>query len=531
MNIDLRSPLCRLLFVLLVSVLTVACVSAEPTTKPIAQGHDSRIDLRWDRSSDPDLQGYNIYRTDSEHGQFEKINPATHQVHVYSDFLGENNRTCFYRITHVYADGSESEPTGVVSASSFAMTDEQLLTSIQEAAFRYFWDFGHPVSGLSREGLTHPRETCTSGGTGFGMMTIMVGAERGFVTREQAAERLLKMVRFLEDKASRYHGVWAHWINGENGETMPFAGPADNGGDLVETSFLIEGMLTVRQYFDGDNPVENELRERITRLWEEVEWDWYLREPGNKRLYWHWSPDQEWKLNHQFVGFNECMITYLLAIASPTHSIPVECYYEGWVGDPENYANGKTYYGYTKPVGSTVGGPLFFTHYSFLGLNPKDVNDRYCNYFENNRNTTLINRAYCEENPGKHKGYSELLWGLTASQNPDGYRAHAPVPEQDDGTISPTAAICAIPYTPKESIATIRHLYHEYGKQIWGPFGFYDAFNLDRDWVSDSFLAIDQGPMGPMIENYRTQLCWNVFMSNPEIKPMLEKLNAASGRP
>ncbi len=490
-----------------------------------AQGHDSRVDLKWAPSSDPTLRGHNIYRADSEDGPFELINRSVHPLHIYSDFFGENNRTFYYRVTHVGKDGSESQPSRVVSATSSAMTDEQLLTSIQEAAFRYFWDFADPASGLAREGYyTHPCETCTTGGTGFGLMTIMVGADRGFVSRSQAAERLLKMVRFLEEKADRYHGVWSHWLHCTTGETIPFSGPADNGGDLVETAFLIQGMLTVGQYFDRENPVENELRERITRLWKEVEWDWYLREPGNKRLYWHWSPNHHWKMNHQFVGFNECMITYLLAIASPTHSIPAEYYYEGWVSELQHYADGKQYFGITKPVGRSMSEPLFFTHYSFLGLDPNRFNDRFCNYYENNRNTTLINRAYCIDNPGKHKGYGEGLWGLTASLNPDGYKAHAPGINRDDGTIAPTAAICAIPYTPKESMAAIRHLYHEYGKQIWGPFGFYDAFNLDRDWVSPGNLAIDQGPMVPMIENYRTKLCWKMFMSNPEIELMLEKM-------
>ena len=502
-------------------LLTAIPAGAQPSN-PRAQGHDSRIDLGWDLADDSG--GYHIYRADAEQGPFQRINADVHRVHVYSDFLGENDRTCFYRITRVRGDGSESEPSAVVSATSFAMTDEQLLTSVQEAAFRYFWDFGHPVSGLAREGFTHPREICTTGGTGFGMMTIMVGAERGFVTREQAARRLLKMVRFLEEKASRYHGAWSHWLDGASGKTIPFAGPADNGGDIVETSFLIEGMLTVRQYFHRDTEIESELRRRITRLWNQVEWSWYLREPGNRRLYWHWSPDHQWKMNHQFTGFNECMITYLLAMASPTHPIPFECYDEGWVGDPQQYANGKTYYGHRKPVGASAGGPLFFTHYSFLGLDPRAVTDRFCNYFENNRNTTLINRAYCMENPGKHRGYGPLLWGLTSSQNPDGYKAHAPVLEADDGTIAPTAAICAMPYTPEHSLATLRHLYHEHGPRIWGPFGFHDAFNLARDWVSPSFLAIDQGPMAPMIENHRTGLCWKMFMANPEIQPVLDRI-------
>ncbi len=495
-----------------------------------AQGHDSRIDLAWTPIAEQKTLGYQIYRSDSPTGPFEKISRVAHKLPFYSDFLGENDRVYFYRVTQIDMEHHESKPSEVVSAKTQAMTDEQLLTSVQEATFRYFWDFADPVSGLARESYAlHPCETCTTGGTGFGMMTIVVGAERGFVTRQQAAERLLKMVRFLEEKAQRYHGVWAHWIHGQTGETIPFAGPADNGGDLVETAFLVQGMLTARQYFDRDDTVENELRERITRLWDEVEWDWYLREPGNKRLYWHWSPDHQWKLNHQFTGFNECLITYLLAIASPAHAIPADCYYEGWVGDPKRYANGKKYYGFRKPVGRE-GGPLFFTHYSFLGLNPKDFTDRFCNYFENNRNATLINRAYCIANPGKHQGYGELFWGLTASQNPDGYKAHGPAIKRDDGTITPTAAISGMPYTPQESIATLRHFYHEYGRRLWGPMGFYDAINLNRDWVAPGYLAIDQGTIVPMIENYRTELCWKLFMSNPEIGPMLKSLRAIGSR-
>ncbi len=496
-----------------------------------ATGQDSRVDLVWLPGQGTHLRGYHIYRATALEGPFARINARPHPVPVYSDFLGVNGGTFVYRITTVDERGIESAPSAAVAATPMAMSDDELLTSIQQAAFRYFWNFAAPVSGLSREGLNHRCEITTTGGTGFGMLTIMVGAERGFVTRGEAAARLLRMVTFLEEKAHRYHGAWSHWLDGSTGETIPFAGEADNGGDIVETAFLVQGMLTVRQYFDRNDPLENELRQRITRLWEEVEWDWYLREPGNKRLYWHWSPDHEWKLSHQFVGFNECLITYLLAIASPTHPIPPACYYEGWVGDPREYADGNSYFGLTKPVGRREGQPLFFTHYSFLGLDPHKFSDRYCNYFKNNRQTTLINRAYCRENPGGYKGYSDLVWGLTASTNPQGYKAHAPTLNQDDGTIAPTAAISAIPYTPDESIATIRHLYHVYGKRLWGPFGFYDAFNLDQDWVSDTYLAIDQGPMAPMIENYRNGLCWKAFMSNPEIGVMLAKLRDLSAAP
>jgi len=483
-----------------------------------ATGHDSRIDLKWSGGD----SGYHVYRSEKAEGPFEKLTEEPWKLAVYSDFLGENGLVRYYRVTSLDASGQESQPSKIVRARSYAMTDEQLLTSVQEATFRYFWDFGHPVSGLSRERL-RSRDTCTSGGTGFGMMAIVVGVERGFVERSEAAERLLKMVRFLQSRASRYHGAWSHWINGRTGKTIPFS-KYDDGGDLVETSYLVEGMLTVRQYFDGGDATERQLREIITTLWKEVEWDWYLREEGGKRLYWHWSPRNEWRMNHGIGGhFNECMITYLLAIASPSHAIDPSCYYEGWVGNPDKYANGNSYYGHKQWVGWPMGGPLFFTHYTFLGFDPRGKRDRFCNYFQNNRNISLIHRAYCAENPGGHKGYSESCWGLTASDTPGGYTAHQPG-RRDNGTITPTAAISAMPYVPKESIVALKHFYHTYGEKLWGPFGFKDAFNLDEDWVARGYLAIDQGPIVVMIENYRSELCWRLFMANPEIGEMLEKI-------
>ena len=498
---------------ILVSLLLAA--TSGLCLEPAATGHDRRIDLVWEGGQ----AGYHVYRSDNAEGPFERLTGQPWRLTVYSDFLGANGRTCHYRVTSLDPQAVESVPSKTVSARSYAMTDDQLLTSVQEATLRYFRDYAHPVSGLARERLGSG-DTCTSGGTGFGMMAILVGVERGFVTRQDAADQLLKMVRFLETRATRYHGAWPHWLNGATGETIPFS-RYDDGGDLVETAYLIQGMLTVRQYFDRDDPAERELRETIARLWEQVEWDWYLREPGGKQLFWHWSPRHEWKMNHRIGGhFNECMITYLLALASPTHPIASACYYEGWAGG--ECANGNTYYGHKLWVGWPMGGPLFFTHYSFLGFDPRGKRDRFCNYFENNRNMTLINRAYCVTNPNHHKGYSGLCWGLTASDTPGGYHAHDP--RNDNGTITPTAALSSMPYTPAESMATLKHFYHTYGKRLWGPFGFKDAFNLDKDWFAESYLAIDQGPIVVMIENHRTGLCWRLFMSNPEIAPMLDKI-------
>ena len=517
------APPCVVALTLSVCLLP-ACGAVRDVT---AVGHDSRIDLRWAPEKGGSVVGYNVHRANDADGPFVRLNDRPHRTHLYSDFSGFNGRTYHYRVAAVDARGREAKRSPVVSAQSRAMRDDELLTSVQEATFRYFWDWGHPDSGLARE-RTSSRDVCTSGGTGFGLMAIMVGAERKFVPRAAAAARVLKIVAFLQDKAQRYHGAWGHWIQGETGLTLPFARRGDvhdDGADLVETAFLVQGMLAVRQYFDRDDPVEREIRRRITQVWREVEWDWFLGwSEGAKKLSWHWSPEHGWGMGLRIGGrFNESMITYLLAVASPTHPIPASCYHEGWIGSEETYADGSTYYGHKQWVGRPMGGPLFFTHYSFVGFDPRNKRDRFCNYFENNRNITRIHRAYCIENPGKHKGYGKLVWGLTASDTPGGYRAHAPG-RQDNGTISPTAAISAMPYTPAESIATLKHFYHAYGKRLWGEFGFRDAFNLDHDWFASSYLAIDQGPIVCMIENHRTGLCWRMFMANPEIKPMLKKI-------
>lgn len=494
-----------------------------PTPPPIpthlmVEGHDSRIDLKWDLIINPDLLGFYIYRSSTELGPFEKINQIAHQRNLYSDFFGENDRTYYYYITAVNNAYDESEPSDTLSATSYEMNEEELLTSIQKATFRYFWDYGHPVSGLTRE-VSGSGNTCTSGGTGFGLMTIMVGTDREFVSRDSAAARVLKILSFLQDSSTRYHGAWPHWINGETGETIPFS-MYDDGGDIVETAYLVQGLLTIRQYFTLDNAVETEIRNRATELWETVEWDWYRRNPYGIVLYWHWSPNYDWRMNMPVIGFNECMIVYLLAIASPTHPVPSSLYYEGWAASP-NYTNGNSYYGYKQWVGKPYGGPLFFTHYSFLGFDPRDKQDQFCNYFENNRNISLIHRAYCMENPKQHAGYDSLVWGLTASYNPWGYSAHEPF-TNDNGTITPTAAISAMPYTPNESIATLKHFYYQFGDRLWGEFGFKDAFNLNQNWFAEIYVSIDQGTIVPMIENYRTELCWNMFMQNTEIQDMLQ---------
>lgn len=399
------------------------------------------------------------------------------------------------------------------------LSDDALLTLVQRQTFRYFWDFAHPVSGLSRERNTS-NETVTMGGSGFGVMSILVGIERGFITRIQGVERLNLITTFLELNAERFHGAWSHWLNGTTGEAIPFSAE-DDAADLVETAFMIQALITARQYLNPSNEQEAAIISRINRLCNDVEWDWFTRNNQNV-LYWHWSPNFNWNMDMPVRGWNECLITYILAASSKTYSISPEVYESGWARNGNMRNNGNTYYGYKLPLRSDHGGPLFFAHYSFMGLDPRNLNDKYADYWEQNRLHTLINRAYCAANPQRYVGYSDQCWGLTASDGNQGYSAHSP--DNDRGVITPTAALSSMPYTPEYSMEALRFFYYILGDKLWGKYGFYDAFNLTEGWFARSYIAIDQGPIICMIENYRTGLLWNLFMSAPEIQEGLDKL-------
>jgi len=420
-----------------------------------------------------------------------------------------------------------AKPGGIPVAGIIPdLSDSALLDLVQRQTFRYFWDFAHPVSGMARErsNITdYGPETVTTGGTGFGVMAIIVAVERKWITRDTAAKHLLKMVRFLQKKANRYHGVFPHWLNGETGQTIPFSNN-DDGGDLVETSFLIQGLLCAREYFNRQDPVENQLRNLITWIWNDVQWNWHTR-GGLSMLFWHWSPNNGWTMNHEIRGWNECLITYVLAASSPRYSISPDVYHRGWANS-NHFKNQREYYGIQLPLGFDYGGPLFFAHYSFLGLDPNGLKDRYADYWEQNTRHVLINREHCIRNPNKFKGYSADSWGLTASDTYNGYSAHSP--ENDNGTITPTAALSSFPYTPEFSMQALKHFYYKLGDKLWSEYGFVDAFNETHNWYANSHLAIDQGPIIVMIENYRSKLLWNLFMKIPEIQNGLKKLGFTS---
>ncbi len=498
-----------------------------------AKGYDRHIDLTWTPNNDTNLRYYKIYRS-FDGKTYTPVGIQKASRTRYEDFLGESGKTSFYKVSSVDATYNESPISAEVKATTRAMSDEELLTMVQEGCFLYYWEGAHPIAGMAIEILPGDENLVAVGASGHGIMALLVAVERGFITREQGGERMLKITRFLS-KADRFHGAFPHFLDGRTGRVITRFGKYDDGGDLVETAFLMQGLLAARQYFSRDMAWEREIRETITSLWRSVEWDWYRSDSGSNFLYWHWSPNYGFYLNHPLVGWNETMIVYLLAIASPTHPVPASMYHTGWAGQSEravqyrrwwsrttqgdHYVNGNTYYGIELDVGEGNGAELFFTHFSFLGFDPRDKKDTYTNYFRNNRNIALISHAYAVANPGKYVGYGDNSWGRSAGINAAGGRAY---PRDDNGTITCTAALASLPYTPVESMKALKHFYRDLGERLWGNYGFQDGFNLSEDWFEDVNMGLNQAPIVVMIENYRSGLIWKLFMSNTEIKPALD---------
>lgn len=417
----------------------------------------------------------------------------------------------------------------VAPAWGQTVSPEALFDHVQERTFQYFWEGAEPHSGLARERIhcdgVYPSQdsgVVTSGGSGFGLMALLVGMERGWISRSEGLARLEKIANFLES-ADRFRGAWPHWWHGESGRVKAFS-PKDDGGDLVESAFLAQGLLCVRQYFQDGSPAERRLARRFDQLWRGINFQAYVRDQA---LYWHWSPNHGWAMNFPIRGYNECLILYVLAASSPTHAIDPEVYHQGW-------AEGGKIVRPLEILGIPIGlrhqgerdsvGPLFWAHYSFLGLDPRGLRDRYADYEEETRNHARVHYQWCVENPLGHRGYGPASWGLTSSYSPKGYAGHAPSRGRDLGVIAPTAALASFPYLPQQAEVAMQHWYYDLGSKVFGPYGFYDAFSQTQDWYPQRYLAIDQGPIVVMMENHRSQLLWKLFMSCPEVQAGLRAL-------
>ncbi len=418
------------------------------------------------------------------------------------------------------------DQTFVRENTDIAADDATLLDRVQRASFQYFWDGAHPQSGLARDrsgkNADPANDLVAAGATGFGFMAILVAIERGWIERQEAITRIGTMLTALEN-TKRYHGVFPHFFHGADGSTIPFS-MRDDGGDLVETSFLFQGLLCVRQYFTAPAPDETILRKRIDHLWHGVEWTAHIKH-DEKVLYWHHSPRYHFARNVPIQGWNEALITYVLAAGAPRHGIDVDIYHEGFAKGSQ-FINRRDYYGINLPLGPDYGGPLFFAHYSFCGLDPRGLSDRYADYWQQNCNHVRINYQHCVENPHGYRGYGPDSWGLTSSHGPAGYVVSSPA--SDFGLIAPTAALCSLPYLPDESMNAIRHFFKLPQAKMWGRFGFVDAFSQTSGWYARTYLGIDQGPIVTMIENHRTGLLWKLFMTAPEVQQGLQKLGFTS---
>ncbi len=413
------------------------------------------------------------------------------------------------------------------AAKMSELADDALLESVQRQTFRFFWEGAHRRTGLAPDRRTtrarRVDDLVAIGGSGFGVMALIVAVERRWVTRAQALARLDSMLGFLA-RATCYHGAYSHFMNGRTGACIPLM-RKDDGGDLVETALLFMGLLCARAYFDRESAEEAGIRGRIDYLWSEVEWSWYTRESGDA-LYWHWSPNNGWALNHAIRGWNECLVAFVLAAGAPRYAADPSVYHRGFATGP-GFRNGNSYHGVSLPLGPPGGGPLFFAHYSFCGLDPRGLRDRYADYWQQNVAQVRIQIAHARENPHEFRGYGADCWGLTSSDDPEaGYRTHSPM--EDNGTIAPTAAIASLPYAPAESMRALRHFLKAHGRRLWGRYGFSDAFNVELDWYADTYLAIDQGPIIVMIENHRSGLLWRLFMSCPEVRNGLRRLGFTS---
>ena len=480
-----------------------------------ATGYDSHAELNWTIPMN-DLS-YRIYAS-FDGGQTFELRGETTQ-NYYLDFVPENakNSAITYRVVST-TQGKESAPVEQTAALT-DFTDDELLDMTERYAFRYFWEGAHQATGMALERSNGSGTTAASGATGMGLMAMIVAYEREYRPREEIKDRILNILHFLEN-CDRHHGAWSHWYNADTYKTQPFTAD-DDGGDLVETSYVVQGLIALKNYFTGTDDKSVQIREKADLLWKGVDWNWY-RQDGQNVLYWHWSPNYDFAKNMKVQGWNECLTTYLMAASSPTHGILKVVYEQGWARDG-SIVNQRTFYDFPISLSPDWGGPLFWIHYSFMGINPHGLKDQYADYWQENVNTAKIHHAYAVDNPKNFLNYSDKCWGLTASDDPNGYTAHQPS-SNDNGTISPTAALASMPYTPEESMKALKYFYRERGQELFGLYGPYDAFNDELNWVQQAYIGIDQGPIVVMIENYRTGLLWNTLMKDTDVQAGLDKL-------
>jgi hypothetical protein len=532
---------------------TASASPASPSPTPVARTSGDalalqarpgmlRVDLSWA----PQGEGtrYEIRRAPSAQGPWSTLQNPTPEFRRFSDFIGKPGERYFYQVRAMKAGKSNAVPlvdwSEPMEATTLPYDRDKLMNDEQEAAVRFYVDEALPASGLSPEGRPGWGPTITAiGASGMGIENIIVGVERGFIPRQEGLDLILRQLRFLDTKAEKQKGAFGHWMDDGSGEIKPFMNPGTSV-DLVETAFLIEGVIIAREYFKGDTPEEKELREIANRLSANVEWDKFMaraeKDPSNPKktnwvhetnapvMIWHWHPVDGFS-DVPVKGFNEALMCYLLGIGSETHPINPQSYYEGWMDPQRGLGKAREDFGIKHSLGYGVGWPLFFAHYTFIGYDPKQVSYDGKSYFDHFVDACRIQQLYAKSRAGEFKGF-DTLWGQAASLYPKGYRPNEPGP-RDDGTIASTAALSSMPYLPEAVIPCMESMYLNYGDRLWGPYGFYNAINPTQNWVGQKYIGIELGPIAPMIENYRSGLFWKLFMQSPEARRAAKKIEEA----
>jgi len=502
-------------------------IALEPPTGIVSRTGDQSIVLHWEPPVESHLAGYRVYRSLDANGPFELQNPSLLRTPGFCDLNVSNDATLYYRITAVTTASEESLPSTVLPAIPRAFaSDDDFLDYVQQVHFDYFWYGANPKNGLIPDRLPSA-SPCSIAAVGFGLTAMGVGIDHGWISRAQGLARVHTTLNtFLhgpqgpEATGRMGHKGWFyHFLDMNTG--LRYA-PFNSELSSIDTALLLAGVLYAKQYFDGVDAAETEIRAMADALFNRVDWNWMAR--GTNLLSMGWKPESGF-LDANWIGYNEAMILYLLGLGAEPHPLPASA----WNRWTRGYAWGNHYsYSFVRFP------PLFGHQYSHCWIDFRHTADGYMNsrdttYFENSRRATLAQRAYCITNPLGRIGYSSNVWGLTACDGPKGYAARgAPPAENDDGTIAPTAAAGSIAFTPEYSIPTLRFFYSQFRKHIWTAYGFRDAFNPGAQWWGPDELGIDQGPIVLMIENYRTQKVWRRFMQNQEIQRGLKKAGFVS---
>ena len=492
-----------------------------PPTAITAETGDRTVLLRW--TAPPGTFGVLVYRRDGPGEPFRLLTERPVGQDHYADLDAENGGAATYVLRSVRfgnVQGPDSEPVAATAGGE----GDPYIDLTARLAFDYFWEQANPANGLVKDRSTDG-SAASIAAVGFGLSAITVGIDRGWITRAEGAGRVEATLDFFAtcpqgEAASDvcgYRGFFYHFLDLRTGTRA-----GTNELSTIDTALLLGGVLQAAEYFDGGGAEEARIRELADTIWRRVEWDWAT--PRSPRVALGWRPEEGF-LPFDWRGYNEAMILYVLGLGSPTHPLP-DGAWDAWTATyPSDW---QTHYGLTFLTFP----PLFGHQYSHVWIDFRDIQDDYMrskdsDYFENSRKATLAQRAYAIDNPRGWPNYGPNEWGLTASDDPPPaplYIARGAAPVQNDnGTITPTAAGGSYAFTPAESREALRTFYARYRPTLWGPYGLRDAYNVALNWTATDYLGIDQGPIVLMIENERTGVVWDAFTRHPDVQRGLDR--------